>query len=329
MEIGITSDPLNILTSTKKVVDNSRYVKINYDKIPILAQSINKRLKQGLESPSDNFGTTGGYENDVQLIFVEDVVNFCFWEEKGKEKWFVEWNGQQIRGGWYALKACFDRALKEGTPILNSNYLKNFGLAEAESFFRSSNGISIPMIMERIENLREAGDVLVKKYDGKFINLLEEASFDAIEVVQCLIKDFSSFRDIAEIDGEKIYFLKRAQILAFDLSYLDQSNPKRKIKNIDKLTAFADYKIPQMLRMSGVLEYSKELRKEVDDYSLILAGSRKEVEIRSAGIWGIELIRRELDNRYTAGEIDNALWLISQKESDNTKPYHRTYSIFY
>ena len=55
---------------------------------------------------------------------------------------------------------------------------------------------------------------------------------------------------------------------------------------------------------------------------------REEIEIRSATIWGVELIRQQFKN-YNAAEIDNALWLMSQSFSKDTKPYHRTYTIYY
>ena len=134
-------------------------------------------------------------------------------------------------------------------------------------------------------------------------------------------------RDGVTWDRKKIYFLKRAQICAQDFSYLSQKYKELKIKNINLLTAFADYKIPQMLRKFEVIVYGKNLAKKIDNYILIPQGGREEIEIRVVTIWSIELIRQRL-KKYTASEIDNALWLVSQ-EQDGVKPYHRTYSIYY
>ena len=41
----------------------------------------------------------------------------------------------------------------------------------------------------------------------------------------------------------------------------------------------------------------------------------------------IEFLKQKL-KKFTSGDIDNALWLISQNKS-GVKPYHRTYSIYY
>lgn len=156
---------------------------------------------------------------------------------------------------------------------------------------------------------------------------MEEAHFDAVETAQLLVREFSSFRDVAQLDGNDVFFLKRAQICPNDLSYLGRAGIGRRITNLANLTAFADYKIPQMLRKAGVITYSQDLAERIDNYILIPAGSREEIEIRAAGIWGVELIRQKLQS-YTSGEIDNALWLISQDQA-GAKPYHRTETIYY
>ncbi len=102
----------------------------------------------------------------------------------------------------------------------------------------------------------------------------------------------------------------------------------KQIKNLQHLTAFADYKLPQILRMFGVLEYVDELAEKVDNIIEISYNSREEIEIRAATIWAVELLRQKVQ-KLTAMEIDNALWLISREIKDEAKPYHRTRTIFY
>jgi hypothetical protein len=82
-----------------------------------------------------------------------------------------------------------------------------------------------------------------------------------------------------------------------------------------------------MLREFGVIEYSKNLAERIDNLILIPSGSIEEIEIRAATIWGIELIRQKL-GKYSAREIDNALWFLSQDQIGR-KPFHRTYTIYY
>jgi len=325
MEYKITSqDPFGVLASTKAVVGSLKFVKIHEENLDQLAKIISKKLEGGKVLEEMNFGNAGSLRDNVQLIFLEDTVNFCFWAEKDKPKWKVEWpdNSRPV-DGWYALTKCFDRALIRKVPILKAEYLENLTLGETKSLFSGNENTEIPLLEKRMENLKEAGKILREKYDGEFINVLKKAEYDAIKIARLIIEDFPSFRDISKLNGKEIYFLKRAQICVQDLSYLKEL----KIKNVNTLTAFADYKIPQMLRRFGVISYSRDLAKKIDDYVFLPAGSREEIGIRSATIWCIELIKQKLE-KYSAAEIDNALWLISQNKFD-VKPYHRTYSIYY
>ena len=323
-----SKDPLGILSSTKPIVESSQFIRIHESHLNDISKLISEKLKNGIDTEEMHFGSTGNFKDDIQLIFFEDVVNFCFWTEKDKPKWKIEWpKGIITQGGWYSLTKCFQRALAQKIPILNADYLTKLTMSQTESFFMGISGIKIPLLKERMINFREAGKVLKKKYNGKFINCLESAEFDAIKIIKLLLDDFPSFRDISTWEGKSIYFLKRAQICAQDFSYINKDGKGIKIKNIENLTAFADYKIPQMLRKYAVISYEKSLENKIDNYILIPKGSHEEIEIRSATIWCTELIRQKL-GKYTASEIDNALWLISQDQSD-VKPYHRTNTIYY
>ncbi len=324
----ITEDPLNVLKSTRIALENSQFVFINDKKLEPMAERVLERFKRGLFNLEQDYGSTGDAEKSLQLIFVEDAVNFCFWPDKDKPKWQIEWPlGNIVSGGWYALKACFERALAEGVSILDAGYLADVSLRDVQNFFRGTEGTEIPLLKKRTENLREAGRVLLKKYDGKFSKAVEISEFDAIKLVQLIIDDFLSFRDISILDGEKIFFLKRAQICPNDISYVFKSTGQQ-IKNLQHLTAFADYKLPQILRMFGVLEYVDGLAEKVDNMIEISHDSREEIEIRVATIWAIELLRQKIQ-KLTAMEIDNALWLLSQEIKQEVKPYHRTRTIFY
>lgn len=323
-----TKDPLNVLSSTKSIIENAEFISFNLQNINQLAQLIKQKTKEDLEDAVGNIRLIKNYEDKIQAMFIENVVNFCFWAEKGKEKWYIEWNGKIIKSGWYGLVMCFERALANKKPILNAEYLASISLDDVKKIFLGCNNIEIPLIEERMKNLRESGKILLDKYQGKFINLLETANYNAIEIVRLIYKDFSSFRDIFNFNGQEIVFLKRAQVCANDISYIYKRKNNKSLTNIDQLTAFADYKLPQILRMFDILKYNNQLAEKIDNYILIPSGSKEEIEIRSATIWGIELIRQKLSN-YTAAQIDNAIWLMSQTLSDKTKPYHRTYSIYY
>lgn len=327
----ITKDPLNILSSTKPIIEHARHVFLHESPIANIAEQVKQRIAQGLGEATDHLGTigNGNFEEDLQLIFIQDVVNFCFWEEKGQKKWQVEYpKGHIVTGGWYGLVASFKRARDERIPILDANYLSKITIPNVKQLFQSCNNTNIPMLQQRVSVLREAGKILSSKYYGKFINVLEESEYDAISLTKILFTKFPSFRDIETIDDKEVFFLKRAQICANDVGYVLMQHKRTQMKNFDQLTAFADYKVPQMLRHFGIISYSNELAQKVDNFILIPYKSREEIEIRTATIWGIELIRQYI-NIYSAPDIDNALWLISQTMQHKTRPYHRTRTIYY
>jgi hypothetical protein len=102
--------------------------------------------------------------------------------------------------------------------------------------------------------------------------------------------------------------------------------------DIDMLTVFADYKIPQSLRELGILRYGGTLAERVDSRMLIPPCSREEIEIRSATIWACELIREGYRNRgaeLNASRLDAFLWLLGHERRAAKHPYHLTETVYY
>ncbi|MDD3480679.1 MAG: queuosine salvage family protein [Patescibacteria group bacterium] len=318
MNLTFKNDVLKVLTTTKPFVEAPKHVQFDYQALDELSEKVKTRIDATLPERDEEFFSLGDYEKDVQVVFLENVVNFCFWSEEGKEKWKVEYNGAEDDGA-SALRLVFERAIGEGVPILDAEYLSRLTIDQVRDIFRPSNGAEIPLIEKRHENLVEAGKVLLKKYDGYYSNLLKDSNYDAILITRATIENFKSFND----SYKGVNFYKRAQLNAFDIAQILSDN---KITNTESLTAMADYKLPQLLRFMGVLKYSDELASKVDNWELIESGSIEEIEIRSATIWATELISQEL--RISAGLADRAIWWLSC-ELDIEQPYHRTYSIYY
>lgn len=110
--------------------------------------------------------------------------------------------------------------------------------------------------------------------------------------------------------------------------------------DIDRLTCFADYRIPQLLRGRGVLLYEPALAQAVDAKQMIPAGSTHELEIRACTVTAVEALRALLLERHavrlTSIELDWRLWQIGEKEActgdrelAKTSPHHRTDTVFY
>ncbi len=323
----ISDDPFQILESTRWVLENARFVSVKEENVSSLIEIIRGRFPQGPDKETMGFKSSGSVDNDVQRYFVEDTVNFSFWAGKDEKRWEVEWPaGNIVKGGWFGFTACFDRAIASGVPILDADYLETLSREQGEHFFRSVDGVKIPLLEERVRNLNEAGEILKKRFRGQFRNAVEEADFDAVELVRLILEVFPSFRDVSVLEGREVFFLKRAQLCPNDLNYILEKAGKP-IKNLSALTVFADYKIPQILRAHRIIEYAPPLAERVDNYIELPKDSREEIEIRSATIWGAELLRQAIPE-LSGRQIDNAVWLLSQNQ-EGLKPYHRTRTIFY
>ncbi|MBM4402713.1 MAG: hypothetical protein FJ044_05725, partial [Candidatus Cloacimonetes bacterium] len=152
------------------------------------------------------------------------------------------------------------------------------------------------------------------------------------KLLELILQSFASFDDTSIFYGKKINFYKRAQLLVSDIYQLFGGEGFGNLKNVDQLTACADYKLPQSLRTLGVISYTKSLAEKVDNKTPIPKDNQEEVEIRANTIWAVELIRQGLEK---IGEkvmpigINDHLWLIGQDKGKHEKPYHRTLTIAY
>lgn len=154
----------------------------------------------------------------------------------------------------------------------------------------------MPLLRERLECLKEASQVLSTHYEGNPLNLVRAADKSAGRLVNLLARDFPCFNDVHNYEGYKIRLQKRAQILVADLwaCFQGREGSPGDFHDIDRLTAFADYRIPQMLHTLGVLSYSPPLDARIRRKDILESGGSWEVQLRGCSVWSVELIRREM-----------------------------------
>jgi hypothetical protein len=270
-----------------------------------------------------------GGEATVAYFLVLDSLNFCFWPHSGKPKWEIR-HGPEILSGYYALSTSLKRAVESGAPIMDPGFLAELTLDQLIEILNGRG--ELQLLKARLNILNELGAVLLQEFDGKPHVFVEAAEGSALQLARLLAERLNSFRDVAEYGGEKIFFYKRAQILPADLYGAFNGKKWGTFRDIDDLTAFADYKLPQVLRHLDIFQYSEELGQRIDRMELIEAGSAEEVEIRGNTVWAVERIRMELEklgNPLKASEIDQILWNMGQENAFRKRPYHRTTTIFY
>ena len=320
---------ISVLNSVKPVMERSKFVRINDRAISDFSKGLTgKELDNSEFSPETVLPKTATEEEQIALVFVYNSINFCYW---GKPKWTITINGDLYDGSSGMLRAV-KNAIENGFNLLDPQYLANLPEKDLAKILKGNT--EIPLFRERLNLLRQLGKDLLEKYDGIFKNIIEEASGKAENIVELLAKDLPEiFNDVADYQGQEVKFYKRAQLVPahlFDLSKFKLISVP--LSGHSKITAFADYKVPQLLRKFGILEYTDELANKIDNQIEIPAGSDEEIEIRANTIWAIELATEIIKERFpqaNAAKVDGIFWFKGQVKSPKDKPYHRTKTIWY
>ena len=240
----------------------------------------------------------GSRDRTITYLLVLDTINFSFWGGQSGGYWQL---AERVRDVFQSSDALADPGrLSRVTPARLSELIGPF-----------------PMLEQRARALRELGrhgfEGLVKR--------------TAAATARALAENLASYADVVEYDGRDVPILKRAQILPADLHGAGVAN----YTDLGDLTCFADYKLPQVLRHFGVLEYSEPLRRRVDGWVELSPGEPAEVEIRAATVVAVERLRDLVAQRgreLRAVELDWILWDLSQNMHP-VRPYHRARTIFY
>ncbi len=362
-------DPLGVLSSCTAVVNAMTAVTIDPEAIAALAgELVANQVSPPAWDTDIHFEGTGDHatEQTIGWIFALDALNFCFWGQDPDPswRWRIVSNGD-IHDGYMALAIALRDAARNGVPIWDPAWLAAVDHEIVVDLLRPVPGSApIPLLAERVANLRELGEQIQARVAGDrpFTTFAEGAHGSAPALVRAVVEAFPSFNDVAvwtPPDGSgsaiEVRLYKRAQILVSDLAGalevgqehrraarpapLDVSAPSAAqhddvspLADRDQLTAFADYKVPQVLRHLGLIRYRDDLAAAIHRRELISPGSRAEVEIRAATIWTCELLRQQLANSggsFTAADVDWLLWNLGQSLPATCEPYHRTVTVFY
>jgi len=254
-----------------------------------------------------------------------DALNFCFWSEGG---WEVEFGGRK----WtrtYAMIASILKAVAADREWLDANRWRQTTSDDVQRIFAGSGAIPLPE--HRRDIMVETGEVLLDRFGGQFVNVIDGAQSHAARIADVIADAFPSFCDVAQHSGAPVSFLKRAQICVADIHRTFRGNGLDGLCGLLQLTVFADYRLPQLFRHIGAIVLTPELAATVDDEQEIEAGSPQEVELRAATIWiGDRLVRelKRLGHDIDAWELDYTLWLRARSPKV-TEPHHRTLTTYY
>ncbi len=310
-----------VLKSACYVLRQSKHVQIDRAAVGRLVRSL---FTAAVPEWNYQYHFYDGGTRTVSYLLLLDALNFCFFREP---RWRISCCNESLTG-YFALAASLKRGLEEGIPLDDFSFLAAIDHKMLLYILRGEN--EIPLLEERLAIVRELGTEMMAHYQGEVSRLITAAAGSSLKLVHLLVSTFPSFRDASLYNGKQVYFYKRAQIFAADLYGSFHGKEWGKFSDITLLTAFADYKIPQILRHKGVLTYSDELAALIDEMQEISADSAMEIEIRAGTIYAIELLRRELTSLgrdLLPLEIDWILW--NRARNAKMAPHHRTITTFY
>jgi hypothetical protein len=317
-----------VLDTAHHVSGVSTSVWINKEAVVDFSRRLHER---GSEVPPWNrtYHFCEGSRDTVSYLLVLDSLNFCFWPTSEENRWEIAWGSRRL-SGYFALAASLTRAMKSGIPLERAGYLAGLSLERLREILGGRG--ELQLMDERVTILNELGYVLEEEYGGYASGLVEAAGGSAEKLVALLVERIPSFRDAAEYWGRRVSFYKRAQIFCADLYGAFEGRGWGHFEDINRLTAFADYKLPQVLRHLGILDYGHDLAQRVDRMAPLTAGGPEEIEIRANTISAVDMIREELarlGRPLKAFEVDWILWNLGQHKEFALSPHHRTVTIFY
>ena len=198
-----------VIDSCKYVMNNSKYVIINFDKLDEFITTVDcKELKHWLSNNPYNILDIG-IENVINFMLLFESIDYSFW---CTPKWTINTELGKKDGS--------DALLYVMLKYIREKSLNNLYNMTYEEFKLMVKGnVEIPFIKERYETLSKTSKIVKEKMNGNFYKYIYSIHND-IELFQIIVKNFSSFKDEREYDGKIIYFYKLAQLLTSDILHL-------------------------------------------------------------------------------------------------------------
>lgn len=312
----------SIRGAAERIAAEGTHVRVDDVKLKKLAASLKDRPIPTWDAELHFFD---GGPKSVMYTLLLDAVNFCFWPSVFETEYLGKRYG--LEDGYCALAVALKRAFEEGIPLWDSAFLAGLDTASFAEILRFDGEICL--LEKRAAHAKNLGETLLTKYGGDAKNLLVKAGYDAARLANLLAVDFSCYRDIRNWRDSDFAPMKRAQICASDLVGSFGANV---FTGAEKLTCFADYKLPQLFHADGVFQYARELQKKILAQELIPENSEEEVAIRANTIMVVERLKQELaqlGRDISAREIDWLLWNESVIPDRLNVPHHRTLTTAY
>lgn len=317
----------------------SKYVSVDKRKLYELADEL---AKKDLITPDWRLGVFPEEDNEdfMRFLFVINCINYCFTNFKTDQKFDAEYPEGKIWEGSFAMAACVKRALDQGMPLLDPEFLRSIKEEDVRYIFRHKK-TSIPMLSSRFNQLRQLGEDMRANGFTDFVQIFEKADFyvwrELDDSILKILENFDSYKHFRTFafQSHTLKFQKRAQLLP--MMYYGRAKSSngvlRQIRDPEHIGPIFDYQVPRALRDPGVLVYSQGLADVIDiERREIKENSIAEIAIGAKTVLAMkELldrvnILRPLTKKITMAELDYEIW---RRGRNSKKPHHYVYTTGY
>jgi len=251
-------------------------------------------LPDGADLPAPDPATElveGDREARTAFVLCLDAINFG-------SGWWPTIRKRSGHSGYFTIAAGLTERFRDGGPWSAAELTE---LRAADIADVLGQDAAHPLMAHYAAALNDVGERVGADHGGRFATVVEAAGGSAVDLAG-LLAEWRAFADVSTYDGRSIPFFKRAQIAAADL---DRTGVVE-LRDLDRLTAFADNLVPHVLRLDGVLRFGPALAAKIEAGELLEHGSAEEVELRACAVQAIERLAAE--SPLAPAEIDGILW---------------------
>ena len=269
-----------------------------------------------------------GQETQAAWILAYNAVNFSYYPAPGARRWAALVDGEIVGSDDEALGVMggLGAAMRRGVPLHDAAMLAQLDTSGLAGLLPTAPGHDpLPLPDERLAGLRELGRAYGRH--GGPLGLLALGGGDAIDTVSALVDALPGWEDVRTLGGLRLPFRKRAQLCVAMLHARERAAGRRGFTSMDRLTVFADYRLPQILRGEGVIQVAPDLAERIEAGTPLALGGPDEVAIRAATVAASESLAAALRPRFPTVDallIDNLLWRRAVERDAELPAFHRT-----
>jgi len=313
---------VSLLTACRRLVAQTPHLRLHADAaVRAVAEATPELLR--LPAWDDPGFYDGPDERVVAWLLAYNAINYSYWPEPGVARWSTVVAGRRVGTDDEALGVMISLAQqqREGVALWHGPVLEGLTAEELGRWLAPAPGAGpLPLLEERLAALQELGRAYATW--GGPLGLVDVAT--APELVERLVAALPSWEDER---GPTLRFRKRAQLVTGMIIGRFGGQGPGALHDREALTAYADYRLPQILRGLGVLELSAELAARIARHEELVVGCPEEVALRAAVVVGAEELRLALEPLWphvTALEVDHMLWRTAVARDATLPPFHRT-----